>query len=340
MRTIFGLPTPDTYTYHAAQASVTLHQAQVALDAKDANGLLDWYVDSEGKRLLPPPSKADIDAYTDLFDGTKLLTKSLVAFRSNAKKGSIRVDVAANIESKFKGPSAPLSLPTRQKAPHVNPYLDVWRWLCHELEWAGPHEDTVRTKIGHHVLPVLYHHFGCVAPSHAALSLVAQLSKLRGKERIVVDLGSGTGYWTFLLQKQYGLRVVAVDSGDSEFRTTWIDDTFVYDGVQFLKDYEKLLPNLIQGPRVPSTAEDIVLLMVYPLAQGGFTESVLKAFKGVAIAVAGTINGNGFTGFPEGTTVEYWIAEHRPEYELNTRIPLPSFPGKDDGLQIWIRNDS
>jgi len=133
------------------------------------------------------------------------------------------------------------------------------------------------------------------------------------------------------------VEVVAVDSGSSVFRTTWIGDTFVYDGPRFLKDCKKLLPPLIQNPKAQHGPEDVVLLLVYPPATGEYTESVLKAFKGVAITVAGTINGNGYTGFSQGQTVESWIAANKPEYELNARIPLPSFPGKDDGLTVWIR---
>jgi len=50
----FNLKSTDDYAYHAT-ASVTLAQVQAALNAGDKNGLLAWYIDSEGKPVREEP---------------------------------------------------------------------------------------------------------------------------------------------------------------------------------------------------------------------------------------------------------------------------------------------
>ncbi len=117
----------------------------------------------------------------------------------------------------------------------MNPYFDVWAWSNQNLEWAGPEPGTARIKQSHAILPVLYHHFGCVCPSYEALSLISQLSQ----GRYIIDMGSGNGYWTYMLRRletgKKQLTVVPVDSGMSEWRTMWIGDTVKMDGVKWLK---------------------------------------------------------------------------------------------------------
>jgi hypothetical protein len=140
----------------------------------------------------------------------------------------------------------------------------------------------------------------------------------------VVELGSGGGYWAYMLRRYYGVTVVAVDSMASVFRTTWISDTIVYDGLAFISNPPASLVKDIPDFSI-NTA---ILLLVYPQASGNFTKSVLDAFDGSAVVVAGTQSGNGFTGFPRGETVENWMAENKTEFELAARIPLPSFAGK------------
>jgi hypothetical protein len=243
--------------------------------------------------------------------------------------------VGANLQKNFKAPSSPLSLPSKQKTPFPNPYLDVWKWSCAALEWVGPTADTERIIQSHHVLPVLYHHFGCIPPTHDAMSLISQLSTLNG-QKVVIEIGSGGGYWVYMLRRYYKVIAIAVDSGSSTFRTTWIPDTIVFDGPTLVSSHPASLAKDIPSFS-PNTA---VLLLVYPPTEGKFTESILKEFKGSAIVIAGTQNGNGFTGFPRGITVENWISENKTEYELMARIPLPSFAGKDEGLFVWIRKNN
>jgi hypothetical protein len=99
----------------------------------------------------------------------------------------------------------------KSKSPPVNPYLDFWAWSCQAVGWCGP---VPGQKLrGHHLLPVLMHHFGCAIPSHEALSIL----KILGMGRTVLDIGSGNGYWSWLLRNGYGVSTVAVDNGQSEW---------------------------------------------------------------------------------------------------------------------------
>lgn len=111
-----------------------------------------------------------------------------------------------------------------------------------------------------------------------------------------------------------------MDNVESEWRTTWIPDTIVADGVAYLKKQ--------QG------GNDAVLLMVYPVARSGFTASVLEAYKGDVVCVVGTQNRNGYTGFQDRTIDEY-MAEKMSKIERTVQVPLPSFAGKDDALFVF-----
>ena len=162
------------------------------------------------------------------------------------------------------------------------------------------------------------HHFGCVVPSYESLEVVKQLAG----QRLVVELGSGNGYWTYMLRRM-GVSVQAVDNLQSEYRTLWIGDTLIKDGEKYLKD-EK-------GCR------DAMLLLVYPIVSSDFTSKVLDTYKGDTICVAGTQNQNGYTAFKDRIIDEYMKAE-KADYEKTIQIPLPSFPGKDEALFVFERH--
>jgi hypothetical protein len=148
--------------------------------------------------------------------------------------------------------------------------------------------------------------------------------------RPILDVGSGNGYWTYMLRHfplahigaTKPLDVRAIDNALSEYRITWIDDTIKMDGKEHLKKNDG--------------GKGCVLLLVYPQATGDFTGPMLKAFEGDAIVVAGTQNGNGFTGFRE-QVVDAWVEKNLPAFELTLRMPLPSFAGKDEALFVFQR---
>jgi len=200
---------------------------------------------------------------------------------------------------------------------HVNPYYDFWCWSCQILEWVGPEEATANVKISHHILPIFMHHFGCVVPSFESVQTIKQLAIKTG----VVEIGSGNGYWTYMLRR-LGVTGQAVDNLQSEYRTLWIGNTIAKDGRKFLKD--------------EMGAKDAVLLLVYPIVGSDFTAEILEAYEGNTICVAGTQNGNGYTAFKDRTIAEY-ISLERKDFEKTIQIPLPSFAGKDEALFVFER---
>ncbi len=177
--------------------------------------------------------------------------------------------------------------------------------------------------------PILMHHFGCSVPSHEALTV---LKALAGGRKIA-DVGSGGGYWTFML-REYGAQVVPVDSGQSEWRVSWVGDTARADGTKWLSRKEN------------AGGKDMVLLMVYPIvggevaggAEGGFTRSLVEAYKGDTIAVVGTQNHNGYTGFKNVAMDEY-MEEEQSDWVKMIQVALPSFAGKDEALFIFQRRE-
>lgn len=213
----------------------------------------------------------------------------------------------------------PFGTTPKLKTAHVNPYYDLWSWSCHPLRWGGPNADTSRIRISHALLPVFYHHFGCIVPTFEALHIIRTLAK----GRTVVDLGSGNGYWTYLLRRlDHGnsVTVIPIDNGHSEWRTVWIGDTIATDGIKWIS----------------SNGADKVLLMVYPQVSDDFTGKVIRAYKGDTIIVAGTQNSNGFTAFAT-ETIDKWMSREMPAYQKVCQIPLPSFAGKDEALFAFIR---
>ena len=263
-------------------------------------------------------------------------TKALTAFGSNAKKGSLRAEVAAHLQSKLVLPDASTgaTLPNKLKDPPKNPYYDIWSWSCQNLKWTGPVPATANIKHSHHILPIFYLHFGCVCPTYDAISVIQQLSKEKdsvGKNKEIIEIGSGNGYWAFLLRKQ-GLIVHCVDNLLSTWRTMWIGDTIVADGVAFLRSPPaNLISSLGKG------AKEAILLLVYPQVSADFTAKVIGAFEGDTIVVAGTQNGNGFTAFKD-EILDHWMERERREFKKILQVPLPSFAGKDEALFVFKRD--
>lgn len=347
--TAFELPQGDNFTYHAS-ASVNLSQAEAAIQSGRANGLHAWYIEAKGDgddttvpegtsnpqeaessagqpslRLSGYPPPSDIQAYIALFDPTKSAANSLKSLSANAKKGSIRQDVAEYLLRKryldpsITVPKAKVQSNTTGPSPtgHENPALDFWAYTCHAVECAGPCQNTSLVKSSHHLLPVLMHHFGCVVPSYEALQIINKLAN--GKS--ILDMGSGNGYWSLMLRRS-GMTVLAVDNVQSKWRTVWIPDTIATDGIQYL--------------RKRGGCPETVLLLVYPIVGGEFTRKVIESYTGDVICVAGTQNGNGYTGFKD-MMVDEFMSQERKSWEKCAQVPLPSFAGKDDALFVFRR---
>jgi hypothetical protein len=332
--TAFQLSEGDDYEYHAT-ATVTLSQVQTAIDAGSAHGLHDWYLNGDSQPIGHPP-ESDISAYIQLFDPSKVAANSLKGFAANAKKNSLRAAVAQHLLSRrFVHASVPS--PLKQKTPHANPYIDFLSYTNTTLESCGPSPNSHLLRTSHHVLPVLMHHFSCVCPTYEALALIASFTKPipastksspKPPPRTILDVGSGNGYWTYMLRRAPFLSdVIPIDNMQSRWRTTWVPDTLVTDAVAFLKK------------RSSELQKNDVLLMVYPVTAGEFTARVLAEFGGDVVCVVGTQNGNGYTGF-KGEMVDEWFSRERGDsWELVVRVPVMSFPGKDDALFVFRRRE-
>jgi hypothetical protein len=328
----FDIPPTDAYIYRA-QGETTLHITQRVIAAKDKNGMHDWYHDEAGNLIEPSrPSHEEITAYTSLFDSSLDLSKALNGFKSNSKANTIRKRVADHLSSRFHNTTTGL-LPKKKDRAHINPYLSLWTYSCQELEWAGPILSTSYTKISHHILPIFYHHFGCIVPSYSALHVLAKLAQPAKPKtesvRPILDVGSGNGYWTYMLRhfplpapEMKILDVRPIDSGLSEYRVSWVKDTIKTDGKEYL--------------RRNANGKGTILLLVYPQATGDFTGPILKIFEGDTIVVAGTQNENGFTAFQD-QGVDQWVEKNLKAFELTLRMPLPSFAGKDEALFVFQR---
>lgn len=344
IRTYFNIPVSDTYVYHAI-TSVTLPQVQHVVKLGAANGLHAWYAAPASASPdtstadappapLPPPPRPDIEAYTSLFAHHTHTPSALKALAANARKGSLRAGIAAHLTAKrYLHPGAPAALHVPKKKPAArdvppNPYLDFWAWSCRALEWAGPCPASERRPQSHHVLPVLMHHFGCAVPSYESLEVLRAVAD----GRPVLDVGSGNGYWAFMLRAHGCADVRPVDSAQSEWRANWVGDTTIADGPRYL--------------RQNAGGRDAVLLMVYPIVgggaaggqEGGFTRDLLAAYRGDTVAVVGTQNHNGYTSF-RGATFDEYMAKEQPEWTRVVQLPVPSFAGKDEALFIYQRGE-
>ncbi|KAG7058186.1 hypothetical protein JMJ77_0005564 [Colletotrichum scovillei] len=325
----FNLPERDTYVYHAMTA-VRLAEVQRVVSMGGVNGLHAWYRDEEGKPLDPPP-QADIQSYIQIFSPKTSTPQALKSHLANAKKSSLRALSAAHLLAhRYIHPSLPhLAAIPKCKNPQTslppNPSLDFWSWSALSLQYLGPLPS--QPLQSHHVLPILMHHFGCATPSHEALSIL----RLLAGPRPIADIGSGNGYWTHML-RLYNLTVYPVDNLQSEWRTNWVPDTIPSDGVSFLKSH--------------AGGKDMVMLLVYPVVggsvaggtEGSFTRGLVDAYEGDTIAVVGTQNGNGYTGF-RGMTMAEYMAKEQPEWVRVVQIPLPSFAGKDEALFVFQRGE-
>ncbi|KAF7855341.1 hypothetical protein EAF04_010085 [Stromatinia cepivora] len=314
----FGLSQDDNYVYRAESFTMTLPQIQETI----STGKLKYHYQDQGKVLQI--SLADIDAYTSIFSPKTDTSKALIALSSNAKKGSPREWVAKYLQSRR---IPPLHKIPKAKA-HINPYYDIWAHTCRMVSFLGPLPDAhyanpAAAKMTHPVLPVLYHHFGCVVPSYDSLYIISQLveeSKLDG----IIDMASGNGYWTYILRRMK-LKVNAVDNMVSEYRDMWISDTEKADGVEYL--------------RKNGGGKNKLLLMVYMITAGTFTKRVLSTYKGDVIVVVGTQNANRYTGLSD-CSMEEWFEKEMNGWELICRIAMPSFAGKDEGMFVWKRRNS
>ena len=144
-------------------------------------------------------------------------------------------------------------------------------------------------------------------PNEMALSKIAELSP-------VLEVGSGLGYWAYLLRKK-GADVVAVDnkSEHDTSATFHIEDTHFIDGVKYLVDN--------------NGCSDKTLLLCWPR----HADEMLKIFTGRHLVIVGE-------PAPEGCT---WgidsCDEEFQEWELREIIDIPTWACIRDDLRVYVR---
>ncbi|CCG80920.1 Putative uncharacterized protein [Taphrina deformans PYCC 5710] len=306
----FGLPEPskDTYQYAQESSSVTLQQAQSALESGTTK-----YHYFHGSTVVQIKD-ADIDAYIGIFKSSTDTAKALASFESNAKKDSPRMSSARYLALRR---ILPPTLQLTKKKSHENPYFELWALCCHDLGFLGPldtpsYSDPAASRQSHPILPVFMHHFGCAIPSYEALGCINHVAQ----GRTVLDVGCGNGYWSALLRRA-AVAVVPVDDCSSTWRTGWVSDTVRADAVEFLRARD---------------SSDEVLLLVYPITGHGLTGRILARYHGDTVVIVGTQNRNRYTAFPDQTVDEHFALQ--PDWQVVVRLPIPSFPGKDDALYV------
>ncbi|KAK4230950.1 hypothetical protein QBC38DRAFT_467394 [Podospora fimiseda] len=346
IKILFGLSEKekDEYVYRAGVASVGLGEVQRAVEfgigsEEGKRRLCDWYGGLNSDLKVLSPSSGDITAYTNIWSSSSSSSPAaaLKSFIANAKKGSVRALVGEYLASKrFIHPDFDEKrMPKFKKKKKTkdaqirNPYLDFWVWSCQVLGWCGPLPN--QRLMGHHLLPVFMHHFGCVVPSHEALSVI----KVLAEKKTVLDIGSGNGYWSWMLRNWYGVATVAVDNAQSEWRVNYLpSETICLTGTEYLaslKDHK-----------------DTIMMLVYPVVgnvelgtiEGSFTRDLMADYKGDTVVVVGTQNHNGYTGFKDMTFDEYMEREQKEKGWVRiVQIPLPSFAGKNDAMFVYQRGE-
>lgn len=319
----FDLPEDEDYKYQSEGFAMALGQIQSIMDT----GTRKWhYRGPDGGNT--PISPSDIDAYIAIFRPETDTANTLKSFLANARKDSPRSRIASYLVSKRIYPDSTASdvdlKLSKRKARWPNPAFDVWAYSCHETGFVGPLDDPhyanpLAAKQTHPMLPVMYHHFGCVVPTWEGLNIIERFA--RDKEQGVVDMGSGNGYWTYMLRR-VGVKTIPVDNGGSNYRYNWVEDTVQSNGVDFL--------------RQNAGWKEGLLLLVYMVTRGDFNRKVLKAYKGDTVIVVGTQNANRFTGFEDRTVEEFFETEMKG-WTLRVRVAVPSFAGKDEGLFVWTK---
>lgn len=342
----FDIPQPDTYLYSQESSTVTIQQAA---DALRHGSKYHYY--QNGRSVEIP--RGDIDAYIQLFAPESDPEGAYASFLANAKKESPRKSVAGYLvsrrvldtlnETPTSSPDPTKKKSSKQKNKrkklrgHENPYFSVWSLMCRQLGFLGPlpghpYSLPASARQAHPILPIFMHHFGCAIPSYEALHLILQTAgssfssdPSSANRRVIFDIGCGNGYWTYLLRQfceQHGLtqEIVAVDDGSSTWRTTWIDHLVRQDALEFLQGRD---------------TKEAVMLLVYPVTSQNFTRRAIGAFHGNTICLVGTQNENRYTAFDDATVEEF--CERGGAWKVTSRLPLPSFPGKDDALYILRR---
>lgn len=196
-------------------------------------------------------------------------------------------------------------------------------------------------------LSVLYSHV-FVAPLRRMYSWAVPTSEALETIRSwspdgVVEMGAGTGYWSWMLENQ-GIKVVPFDRNPTHLHRInpqhhLVRETRLWDSKK-AKNVPSFLPVHIGGPDVLSSFPGHSLLLCWPTAEEevGVEDSVrflardcLEHYTGNTVIYVGE------HGDPASTAGKQFLQKLHEEWECRATIGIPQWPGAKDSLTVWTR---
>jgi len=130
-----------------------------------------------------------------------------------------------------------------------------------------------------------------------------------------VEVGAGTGYWAYELQK-HGVRIVATDPF-----------SVGKNGYKFKKTWTVIEP--INGVEAAKKYADHTLMVIWPCYNKSWAYETLKAYTGNKLVYCGEIHGC--------TADDAFHDLLADEWEEHSNIPIPHWFGIHDCLDVYVR---
>jgi hypothetical protein len=197
-----------------------------------------------------------------------------------------------------------------------NPYLREFERLTDELAAPPDYADPLHARKGmssHDRRVWCVRRYAFAIPTEAALSTLARFAPL-------VELGAGTGYWAYLLQRR-GVDCLPFDTAPPDQlpnphrfnAVTWTD---VHRG----------------GIEVLRAHANRALLLCWPPYRDAFAANALSAYAGAILL---------YIGEPAGghTADDGFFAQLEREWRPVQEVPLPNWPGTADRLVVYRRRE-
>jgi hypothetical protein len=151
--------------------------------------------------------------------------------------------------------------------------------------------------------------FAFAVPNRAALEALTAIGP-------IVEMGSGGGYWAYLLRRR-GVDVVAYDQ----------DPELEYNRYRLTRRWTEVARG---RPPILARHADRSLFLCWP-GMDGMAAACLRHWRGATVAYIGE-GTSGCTGDDD------FHARLACDFERMKRVKIPQWPGVHDELEIWRRN--